>query len=194
MREAGFGFSQVDPDYADPADPNTNGNLSGGPEALAMRVAEAKLASIPAEAMPEGTVVLTADTLGVAADGGLIGTPESEEAALAILRRLVGGDHTIVTGVALGRVGGDAEFEAWADTAEVRLGTISEQTLREYVATGAWRGKAGGYNLAERRAAGWPIEVDGDPGTVMGLPMRRLTPRLEAWGVIRHGVAPVEQL
>lgn len=41
-----------------------------------------------------------------------------------------------------------------------------------------WAGKAGAYNLAERVEAGWPIEVEGDPGTVMGLPMRRLEARL----------------
>ena len=41
-----------------------------------------------------------------------------------------------------------------------------------------WRGKAGAYNLADRVADGWPIECEGDPTTVMGLPMRRLTEAL----------------
>ena len=51
--------------------------------------------------------------------------------------------------------------------------------IDEYVATGEWSGKAGAYNLSERMAAGWPIEYDGDPTTIMGLPMRALLARLE---------------
>ena len=34
---------------------------------------------------------------------------------------------------------------------------------------------------AERLADGWPIEFDGDPTTIMGLPMSILPPRLEAF-------------
>ena len=47
--------------------------------------------------------------------------------------------------------------------------------IYSYVAGGEWRGKAGAYNLSERIQAGWPIECKGDPTTVMGLPMRKLS-------------------
>lgn len=46
----------------------------------------------------------------------------------------------------------------------------------------AWRGKAGGYNLAEIEGR-WPMEVCGDPTTVVGLPMQRLVPILHGLGV-----------
>jgi septum formation protein len=56
----------------------------------------------------------------------------------------------------------------------VTWGDVDDDAIDEYVASGQWRGKAGGYNLEERLEAGWPIECEGDPTTVMGLPMRRL--------------------
>jgi predicted house-cleaning NTP pyrophosphatase (Maf/HAM1 superfamily) len=58
------------------------------------------------------------------------------------------------------------------------IGELQEEQIQEYVASGAWRGKSGGYNLADRIEAGWPIECEGDPATVMGLPMVKLVPQL----------------
>jgi predicted house-cleaning NTP pyrophosphatase (Maf/HAM1 superfamily) len=63
----------------------------------------------------------------------------------------------------------------------VRVGHIPDLEIEWYLASGQWRGKAGAYNLSERLTAGWPIEYDGDPGTIMGLPMRKLTGRLAAF-------------
>ncbi|MEM6459784.1 MAG: Maf family protein, partial [Planctomycetota bacterium] len=180
LREAGFAFTQTDPPYADPADPN--GDDAAFAEAVAVRLAERKAASVPEDAILPGAVLLTADTVGVVPGGPLLGTPETAAEADAMLRSLVGRTHRIVTGVALR--GRGRAVESWSDAADVTLGAVADADIEAYVAGGGWRGKAGGYNLAERRAAGWPIAVDGDPGTVMGLPMRRLVPRLAAWGLV----------
>ena len=67
----------------------------------------------------------------------------------------------------------------FADTARVRVGALPDALLEEYLASGLWRGKAGAYNLTERVEAGWPLEWDGDPGTIVGLPIERLRPLLE---------------
>ena len=64
------------------------------------------------------------------------------------------------------------------DAARVAFGVLGESELQEYLESGEWRGKAGGYNLVDRQEAGWPVRCDGDPDTVMGLPMRRLQPVL----------------
>jgi predicted house-cleaning NTP pyrophosphatase (Maf/HAM1 superfamily) len=52
--------------------------------------------------------------------------------------------------------------------------------IDEYVSSGAWKGKAGAYNLSERIAAGWPLRCEGDETTVMGLPMLKLLPLLRS--------------
>lgn len=184
LGEAGFVFERFDPPFSDPADPNEAFAQNQAGPATALRLAQLKADSVPDDALPPETVLLCADTIGITPDGKLIGTPETPEQALAMLRGLVGRDHEIVTGVALRAAGGESgSQESFADIAEVNVGQIDDQKLRDYVDSGQWRGKAGGYNLAERLDAGWPIQVTGDPGTVMGLPMRRLTPKLIELGV-----------
>lgn len=129
-----------------------------------------------------GATVLGADTV-CSVGGRLLGQPRDEVEAGAMVRAVEDREHEVLTGVALVSAGespgGWSENRViLADVAVVRVGRIGEAAIREYIASGDWRGKAGGYNLAERVEAGWPIEVTGDPGTVMGLPVRRLAPLL----------------
>lgn len=134
--------------------------------------AGAKLASA------RGRIVLGADTTCVV-DGAMAGTPTSEAEAREMLKRMVGKEHQVLTGVALIDLrktdqDPDRSRRMFVDRATVRWGDITDAQIDEYVASGAWQGKAGGYNLAERLAAGWPIEYEGDETTIMGLPMRKL--------------------
>lgn len=124
-----------------------------------------------------GATILGADTV-VACDDRLIGKPRDAEDARAIIERLENRDHDVLTGVAL--LGGGAR-RLFADRATVHVGVIGAERVRAYIESGRWRGKAGAYNLEEQVAVGWPIHWHGDPGTVMGLPMRRLRPMLEAF-------------
>jgi len=123
----------------------------------------------------EGTV-LAADTICLYR-GRILGQPADEHAARVMLLSMRNKSHNTITGVCvLPVVGG----ERWlfADGAVVRYGHVSDEEVDQYIASGKWRGKAGAYNLEERMEAGWPVECEGDPGTVMGLPMRRLAPWL----------------
>lgn len=184
LREAGFMFTQVDPPFADPADPNLAFAEDHDGPATAIRLAERKIQSIPDDwfASHASAVTLTADTLGVTPAGRLVGTPETRDQARAMIADLLNQTHTIVTAVALRQP--DGQTHAFADTAAVNLGQVNEDQLREYVQSDQWVGKAGGYNLLERQNAGWRITVHGDPATVMGLPMQRLVPRLQQLGIV----------
>lgn len=120
--------------------------------------------------------VLGADTICIK-DGAMIGQPRDAGDARRILRLLSGGGHDVVTGIAIVS-GAGTRRDIFVDRAGVRVGELGEARIDRYVASGEWRGKAGAYNLAERLADGWPIEYDGDPATIMGLPMRALARRL----------------
>jgi septum formation protein len=125
---------------------------------------------------PAVGTILAADTVCVV-DGEILGQPRDEADARRMLCALRGRDHRTVTGVCvLDRTTG-ARRVFW-DEAVVRVGRLDDATIDAYVASGGWRGKAGAYNLADRIGAGWPITCEGDPATVMGLPMRRLAPLL----------------
>ena len=122
-------------------------------------------------------VLLAADTL-CERDGHVLGKPADRTHAERMLRGLIGASHRTVTGVAL-LDRSSMSRSIWCDVADVHVGAIDEQMLDEYLDSGDWRGKSGGYNLVDRQDAGWPVVCDGDPSTVMGLPIRRLRPQIE---------------
>ncbi len=177
LTEAGVVFEQRSPPFADPDQPP--GHLRGDEaEAYAAALAEQKANSL-AELIDGPALILSADTICVDDAGALVGKPRDRAHADVMLRSFIEAEHRVLTGVALLRVGpGEPVMASFADVAVVRFGSLSEQQLDVYLTTDDWRGKAGGYNLFDRQAAGWPITVDGDPATVVGLPMRRLMPML----------------
>lgn len=119
-------------------------------------------------------LLLAADTI-VVKEGMILGQPMTDDDARATLKRLSAGSHSVITAVALLSEGRRLLF---ADEARVFVGTLGDDLIDPYVASGSWRGKAGAYNLMERLADNWPITFTGDPATIMGLPIRRLTPIL----------------
>lgn len=133
-------------------------------------------------------VFLGADTACVK-DGRLIGTPRTADEARDMIRTLRDGAHDVVTGVALIDPSSGQRL-LFADTAHVEVGSISDTDIETYIQSGDWQGKAGAYNLSERLAAGWPIRYQGDPATVMGLPMRRLMKCLDRWPAARPPSEP----
>lgn len=123
-------------------------------------------------------VVLGADTI-VVKDGVVLPAPTTPDSAREILRRLRRGEHSVISGVCLlDPHTGDRRLIA--DEAKVRVGEVSDDALEQYIASNAWAGKAGAYNIAERRTAGWPITHEGDESTIVGLPMTRLVQALES--------------
>lgn len=176
LQEAGIEHGVVESGVDD-------GQLAPGPVPAGQWVAALAYLKAAAAAAKLGggepAIVLGADTV-VVDDGEIIGQPRDAADAERILRRLVGGEHEVVTGVALL----DPETglrDLMVDRAQVQVGEVSDAAIADYLASGRWRGKAGAYNLSERLEAGWPIRFQGDPGTIMGLPIRRLPERLAAF-------------
>lgn len=124
--------------------------------------------------------VLGADT-ACTKQGVLLGTPNDAAEAEKIIRFLSGGSHQAITGVAL--LWADGRRDLWSDRATVHVGTLTDAQINAYIESGLWHGKAGAYNLRERIDAGWPISFEGDPTTIMGLPMGRLATELRARGI-----------
>jgi septum formation protein len=134
-------------------------------------------------------LVIGADTVVVKGDQ-MIGQPRDAQDAERIIRLLQDGEHEVVTGVALvWREAAPEEARSlplrrrlFLDRAHVRVGHIGDRRIADYIASGNWRGKAGAYNLSERLEAGWPIDYEGDAGTIMGLPVARLVDVLQDLG------------
>ena len=119
---------------------------------------------------------IAADTVCVVGDA-IVGKPGDRAEARDMINRMLGRRHRTITGVCIrNRAGRRLLF---SDVAEVSMGALDRDRVETYLDSGEWAGKAGGYNLEDRIADGWPIECEGDPSTVMGLPIRRLIPLLE---------------
>jgi len=130
------------------------------------RLARAKgLAVARAKDLP----VLAADT-EVLCDGRILGKPADERDAVAMLRRLAGRAHEVVTGVCVVS-GGVAR--SGVERSVVRFAPMNEEELRWYAATGEPLDKAGGYHV-DGKGALFVETVFGSPSNVAGLPVRLL--------------------
>jgi septum formation protein len=117
-----------------------------------------------------GEIVLGCDTL-VALNGTIYGKPADEAMARATLQALSGATHEVVSGLAL-LAGGEHERTAVART-KVTFRALGESMLDWYLATGEWRGRAGGYAIQGAGAA-LVRSVEGDYENVVGLPVATL--------------------
>lgn len=151
------------------------------PDELASALAREKALAVAP--LHPSAVVLGADTLVVAGGEGL-GKPRDEAEARAMLELLSGRGHTVVTAVHL--VPPD---EARAPQVALRVSTavafraLSRGEIDRYLASGEWRGKAGGYAIQERAAA-FARAVFGSYTNVVGLPLAEVAEELARLGVL----------
>jgi len=147
------------------------------PEAVAgLALRKARAVAVRAE----GAVVLAADTL-VVLDGVAFGKPAGPEEARAMLRRLCGREHEVITGVAVvdTRTGREATR---AVVSRVRLAASPDATLDSYVASGAPLDKAGSYAIQD--LGGALVErLAGSYTNVVGLPVEETRRLLAEFGV-----------
>jgi septum formation protein len=122
----------------------------------------------------EAEVVLGCDTM-VALEGTIYGKPRDEHEARATLKALSGATHQVVSGVAVLLRGERSEIgqrTAVARTA-VTFRLLDEALLDWSLASGEWRGRAGGYAIQGAGAA-LVRRVEGDYENVVGLPLAKL--------------------
>lgn len=164
------------PHEVDPADIEESARPGEPPVETARRLARAKAQAVAGR--HPGRWVLGADTLVVLARE-VLGKPGSPAEAEAMLARLQGVEHQVVTAVALAR---DGQVRERCDLTRVRFRRVSTDLIRSYVATGEPLDKAGGYGVQGPGAAlvEW---IEGDFFGVMGLPLRLVVELLEQVGI-----------
>lgn len=139
----------------------------------------ARLAREKAMAVPAGPddLVLCADTT-VALGRRILGKPADAAEAAAFLTLLGGRRHEVVTAVALRR--GDRLWTRESVSA-VKMKRLSDDELKGYLASGEWRGKAGGYGIQGLAGAFIPW-MSGSYSGIMGLPVAETATLLAAAG------------
>ena len=159
-----------------PADIDETYLAGEAPRAHAERLAREKAAVVAADA-PDA-LVIGSDTI-VVVDGDVLGKPRSEVEAAAMLARLSGRSHTVMTAVAVSWRGAQR-----SDVVEVGVTfhAIATEDIEAYVATREPMDKAGAYGI-QGYGATIVQRVDGDYFAVMGLPLQRLVRLMAEMGV-----------
>lgn len=109
--------------------------------------------------------VLGVDT-EVVVDGEALGKPADAAAAEAMLERLSGRTHEVVSGLCLRT---PAWEELHSETTQVTFRSLTPRDLARYVASGEWEDRAGGYAI-QGLGASLVERIEGDYLNVVGLP------------------------
>ena len=127
----------------------------------------------------DGYTVIGADTV-VSFQGEVMGKPKDEEDSRRMLGMLQGNTHQVYTGVALciKKRGKPVRFRTFYEKTDVSMYPMSEEEIRDYVATGEPMDKAGAYAV-QGGCAAYIQGICGDYNNVVGLPVGRLWQELK---------------
>ncbi|MGY6412221.1 MAG: Maf family protein [Alkalilacustris sp.] len=144
------------------------------PRPYCLRMAREKAEAV---AVGPGELVLAADTT-VALGRRILGKPADAAEAAAFLVALSGRRHRVVTAVAL-----RSADRLWLRevVSRVEMKRLSDVELNGYLASGDWRGKAGGYGIQGPAGALIPW-LSGSFTGVVGLPLAETAQLLAAAG------------
>lgn len=157
LTELGYAVEVVKPDFDEDA------VTASEPAALVEALAEGKGRSVPPQ---KGVLLVAADTV-VVFEGQVLGKPCDEQEAYRILAALSGQRHEVYTGVYLQK---DGITRTFTERAEVFFRPLTEQEIRDYIATGSPMDKAGAYGVQD---SGFVDRIAGSYHNVMGFPTEK---------------------
>ena len=172
LREAGYAFEVVPADIDESAYPP--GLLPG---AIAEHLAVEKARAVAGRFADD--VVLAADTVVAFGDRPL-GKPADADDAHRMLRLLGGTTHLVITGVCVMRPA-DGFVRRSRVTSAVHMRPLSDAEIEQYVASGDWAGKAGGYGIQDDDP--FVTRISGCHTNIVGLPMTDAARMLSEAGV-----------
>lgn len=176
----------VEPDALRPASIDESPRRGEMPRSLVTRLSRAKAEAardlIADDKELADAYILAADTV-VAYGRNIFGKPNSVDEAAAMLERLSGRSHRVLTGICLITPDDRARLKV-IDT-RVRFKRLSKAEKQSYLASREWRGKAGAYAI--QGLAGCLVQkIVGSYTNVVGLPVTEVVAMLVAEGFPIH--------
>lgn len=141
------------------------------PEEVAVHIAEQKAVAVRSKT---DKIIIAADTI-VVLGTEIIGKPKDREDAVAILEKLSGRHHNVITGVAIKATNKEVSF---ADVTDVEFHPLTKEQICFYVDKYKPYDKAGAYAIQEWIGVVGIRKVNGDFYNVMGLPVSRVVQAL----------------
>jgi septum formation protein len=181
LQQLGVRFELLLPDASEDAEALEAVRPGEGAEAYVRRVTHAKLSAARQRLLRRGlpaAPLLSADTT-VALGRAILGKPTDAGEACAMLARLSGRWHRVLSGVAVTQ---GARSALRLNVSRVRFAKLPRATIDAYVASGEPFGKAGAYAI-QSALAGWVERIDGSHSGIMGLPLFETAQLLQRAGV-----------
>jgi septum formation protein len=161
----------LEPDALMPAEVDETPERGELPRTLAQRLAREKAEKVRGAVRDDeklkGAYIVGADTV-VAVGRRILPKPDLMEEAAACLRLLSGRTHRVYTGICL--VTPKNAVKARLVETRVRFKRLSSLDLDSYLASGEWRGKAGGYAI-QGLAGSFVVKLVGSYTNVVGMPL-----------------------
>lgn len=161
----------IEPDMLLPSEVDEVPHKGELPRTLASRLArekaEAALATARRDDALRGAFIVSADTV-VAVGRRILPKAELLDEAAQCLRLLSGRSHRVYTSVCI--VTPKESFRQRLVETRVRFKRLSRDDLEAYLASGEWRGKAGGYAI-QGLAGAFVVKMVGSYSNVVGLPL-----------------------
>lgn len=126
--------------------------------------------------LSEKAVVIGCDT-GVFIDDEMLGKPKDEDDAFSMLKKLQGKEHLVVTGCCITDGTHKREFSV---TSRVFFYPLSDEDIKDYIATGESMDKAGAYGI-QGKGSLLIEKIQGDYFNIVGLPLSALARELKAF-------------
>jgi len=155
----------LEPSVVDPAGIDESPRPRELPRHYALRMAKVKLSAVAGR--HPGALVLAADSV-VACGRRILPKAETEQQARQCLGLLSGRRHRVLGAIALARPDGAVRTRLIETV--VRFKRLEAGEVEDYLASGEWRGKAGGYAI-QGRAARFVSFLSGSYSNVVGLPL-----------------------
>lgn len=166
-----LGQAGIEPDRLFPAEIDETPQRAEHPRSLARRLAREKAERaaelLKAETDFAGSYILAADTV-VAVGRRILPKAEVLDVASNCLRLLSGRAHRVYTGVCLITPQGKSRLTL--SETRVRFKRLSREDIESYLASGEWRGKAGGYAI-QGFAGTFVLKIVGSYTNIVGLPL-----------------------
>ena len=144
---------------------------------IPMYISRAK-ASAHAKHLTPHDLLITSDTI-VWLNGEMLGKPQDEAEAKAMLARLSGQTHEVYTAVCFADRNG--ELETWVDCTKVTFNNLSEEDIDYYVSKYRPLDKAGAYGVQEWIGYVGVTRMEGSYFNVMGFPICHVYERLKKY-------------
>jgi septum formation protein len=176
----------IEPDQLLPSDVDETPVKGELPRAYATRLARVKaetaLEAIRRSDELRGSFVVAADTV-VAVGRRILPKAELLDEAAQCLRLLSGRNHRVYSGVCV--ITPKEAFRQRLVETRVRFKRLSQEDLESYLASGEWRGKAGGYAI-QGLAGSFVVKIVGSYSNVVGLPLYETSQLLAGEGYPVH--------